>query len=69
MLSSTLAQIDRLSHLLRNSVKKPNDPINGDLLFVGWYFDEDYIDENGNQALSCGISPTELNLQALFLVA
>ncbi|MDE5911282.1 MAG: hypothetical protein K2H24_03005, partial [Clostridia bacterium] len=29
-------------------LKKPTpDPVNGDLLFVGWYFEETYVDENG----------------------
>ncbi|MDE7071630.1 MAG: InlB B-repeat-containing protein, partial [Clostridia bacterium] len=29
-------------------LRKPNDPVNGDLLFVGWYFDDVTVDENGN---------------------
>ncbi|MDE5654946.1 MAG: hypothetical protein K2I46_04990, partial [Clostridia bacterium] len=31
-------------------LKKPTpDPVNGDLLFVGWYFDDITIDNNGNE--------------------
>ena len=32
-------------------LKKPTDPVNGDLLFVGWYFKEKVVveDENGNK--------------------
>ncbi|MDE7071430.1 MAG: InlB B-repeat-containing protein, partial [Clostridia bacterium] len=58
-------------------LKKPNDPVNGDLLFVGWYFDEDYIDDNGNEATrnrawrfnSVGDIPQDRVTKAVTLIA
>ncbi|MDE7071429.1 MAG: InlB B-repeat-containing protein, partial [Clostridia bacterium] len=58
-------------------LKKPTDPVNGDLLFVGWYFDEDYIDDNGNEATrnrawrfnSVGDIPQDRVTKAVTLIA
>ncbi|MDE7070401.1 MAG: InlB B-repeat-containing protein, partial [Clostridia bacterium] len=58
-------------------LKKPNDPVNGDLLFVGWYFDDVTVDENGNSVTtnrawrfnSVGDTPQDRVTKAVTLIA